>query len=75
MGERIPQCSSSDVIRVFERLGFVVRRKTGSHVILRHPSTKRMVVVPSHSGDLKRGLLFTLLKQAGIDRDLFAGLL
>jgi predicted RNA binding protein YcfA (HicA-like mRNA interferase family) len=71
MGERFPQCSPAEVIRAFERLGFVIRQTTGSHVILLHRGHGRMITIPFHSGDLKRGLLFGLLKQAGIDRDAF----
>jgi len=71
MGERLPQCSSADAIRAFERLGFILQRKTGSHVIMRNPSLNRIITIPFHSGDLKRGLLFGLLKQAGVDREAF----
>lgn len=49
-----------------EKLGFVSRRQTGSHVILRHLETKRIAVVPIHARDIKRGLLFGILKQANI---------
>ncbi len=71
MGERLPSCSSADAIRAFEHLGFVIRRTTGSHVILRHPSERRMITIPFHAGDLKRGLLFGLLRQANVDREAF----
>jgi len=49
-----------------KRAGFEERRQTGSHIILRHPETKRMAVVPNHSGTLNTGLLHSILKQSGL---------
>lgn len=60
-----------EFVRALEKLGFVVRRQTGSHLILRHLDTKRTVSIPMHAGDIKRGLLFGLLKQGDIDREKF----
>ncbi len=67
MSTRLPQVRPKELIRVLERLGFVLRRQTGSHAIFRHPETKNIAVVPMHPGDIKRGLLRGILKQAGID--------
>jgi predicted RNA binding protein YcfA (HicA-like mRNA interferase family) len=60
-----------ELIRALEKLGFVVRRRSGSHVILRHPVTKRMAVVPLHAAEVKRALLFGILKQSGISQEQF----
>lgn len=59
------------MIRALERLGFRNVRTTGSHVYMYHALTKRLTSVPSHAVDLKRGLLFGILKQAGISIDEF----
>ena len=69
MTDHFPQLKVTEIVRAFERLGFVFRRHTGSHMILRHPITRRTVSIPVHAGDIKRGLLFGLLKQSGVDRD------
>lgn len=69
MSDRLPQVTPHELIRALERLGFVIRRKTGSHSILRHPETKRIAVVPLHARDIKHGLLFGILKQAGITKE------
>ena len=69
MSERIPQLTPQELIRALERLGFVRRRQTGSHVILRHSVTKRIASVPFHARDIKRGLLFGIFKQAGISHE------
>lgn len=66
MAERLPQITSREMIRTLERFGFSIVRTSGSHVILFQAETKRLVSVPFHSKDLKRGLVFGLLKQAGI---------
>ncbi|MBI2551666.1 type II toxin-antitoxin system HicA family toxin [Candidatus Uhrbacteria bacterium] len=71
MGGRLPQLKALEVIRALERLGFAFRRQTGGHVILRHPITKRIVSVPSHDGDIKRGLLFGIIKQDVVEKTQF----
>ena len=63
------------MLRVLEGLGFIIRRQRGSHLILRHPQTKRTTVIPMHAHDLSRGVLFSILKQAGISQDQFRMLL
>lgn len=71
MGQRLPQVTSKEIIRALERLGFVVRRQTGSHIILRHPVSQAIATVPFHNRDIKRGLLFGIIKQAGITQQDF----
>jgi predicted RNA binding protein YcfA (HicA-like mRNA interferase family) len=61
-------------VRALERGGFV--RVTGSHHIYEHPARPDQIVpVPRHGRDLKRGTLLNILKQAGLSKDEFAGLL
>jgi predicted RNA binding protein YcfA (HicA-like mRNA interferase family) len=62
----IPQLKPRELIRALERNGFIIRRTTGSHVILHHPETGHITSVPYHSGDVKRGLLFAIVRQAGL---------
>lgn len=69
MSDRLPQLKPQELIRALEKLGLIVRRQTGSHVILRHPVTKRIASIPFHARDIKRGLLFGILKQAGISQE------
>lgn len=59
----LPRVSGREAIRVLEKLGFVVRRQRGSHVILRRGSVG--CVVPDHK-ELKTGTLHGVLKQAGV---------
>lgn len=69
MPERLPQIKPKDLLRALEKLGFVIRRQTGSHIILRHSETKCITCIPLHAKDIKRGLLFGILKQAGISKE------
>jgi predicted RNA binding protein YcfA (HicA-like mRNA interferase family) len=71
MGDRLPQVKPKQLIRALERMGFILRRQTGSHAIFRHPETKNIVVIPIHPRDIKRGLLYGILKQAGISEQDF----
>lgn len=71
MSERLRQVSASQLLRALEQLGFVLRRQTGSHCILRHKLTHCIISIPMHSGDIKRGLLFGILKQARVSKKEF----
>ncbi len=57
--------SGKDVISIFEKLGFVVNRTKGSHVVLRrmHFGNKQTLIIPKHN-KLKTGMLRALYKQA-----------
>ena len=63
---RPPQVNARRLLAALQRAGFEVRRQTGSHVILRHPESKRMAVVPQHPGALSPELTISILKQAGL---------
>lgn len=64
----LPRVSGRETIRALEKLGFVVIRQRGSHVILRRGSTG--CVVPDHK-KIKTGTLSGVLKQAGVSADEF----
>ena len=76
MTGRLPALTPRKVIRAFERAGFVLVRVTGSHHLYEHPERLgRIVPVPLHPGDLKRALLKTIIKQAGLTEEEFLELL
>ncbi len=64
-----PSLTSKDVVRILKRKGFVPDRSRGSHQIWLHPVSRRRAVVPMHKKDLPAGTLYSILKQAGIDKD------
>ena len=59
------------VVRFLKRRGFVEKRQSGSHLVLQHPLTKFRTVVPMHPGDLPKGLLHRILKDAGLSLEDF----
>lgn len=65
---KLPVVSGAEVVRALQRLGFVVVRQRGSHIVMRRGSSG--CVVPNHA-ELKTGTLSGVLKQAGISSDEF----
>jgi len=59
----LPHVSGDAAVRALLRLGFVVARQRGSHVVLRRGVAG--CVVPMHR-ELKLGTLAGVLKQAGL---------
>ena len=70
---RLPVCSGAAAVKAFRRLGYEVDHQTGSHIILRHPSQRRLTV-PNHR-ELAKGTLRALIREAGLSKEQFAGLL
>lgn len=60
--------TGAEAARVLRRLGYQVRRQTGSHLILRREN--RTVVVPQHK-PLKPGTLRGILEQADVELEEF----
>lgn len=69
----LPVCSGADAVRAFHRLGYEVDHQTGSHIILRHPSQRRLTV-PNHR-ELAKGTLRALIREAGLTKEQFTDLL
>ena len=65
---KLPVVSGAEVVHALERLGFVVARQRGSHIVMRRGSMG--CVVPNHR-ELRIGTLAGLLKQAGVSPDEF----
>ena len=73
---KLPIVSGREAIRAFERLGYQVVRRRGSHVRLRHPTEPRRkpLTIPDHK-TIKPGLLRHLIADAGITVEEFVKLL
>jgi predicted RNA binding protein YcfA (HicA-like mRNA interferase family) len=62
-------------IKLLNMIGFASVRQRGSHVVLKHPDG-RVVVVPVHPGeDIRRGLLFKIMKDVKMTKEEFLKLL
>ena len=60
-----------EVIRILKKLGFIAKRQTGSHLIMYRSSDKKIIPVPIHNKDLRRGLLKSIIKQADSTEEQF----
>lgn len=54
------------VLKILKKDGWMETETRGSHIQLEHPIKSGKVTVPSHSGDLAKGTLNNIFKQAGI---------
>jgi predicted RNA binding protein YcfA (HicA-like mRNA interferase family) len=54
-----------EALRLLRNDGWLVYDQSGSHV--QTPGEKGRVTVPNHKGDLKKGTLHSILKQAGLE--------
>jgi predicted RNA binding protein YcfA (HicA-like mRNA interferase family) len=66
MPQRLPALRASIIVKALERAGFVVKRQTGSHVILTRAGLRRPVVVPMHRRELPRATVRDIITQAEI---------
>jgi predicted RNA binding protein YcfA (HicA-like mRNA interferase family) len=66
--------SGRDVRAALEQIGFVFRRQTGSHMILRREQPYGRIVVPDHR-PVRLGTLRRIITDAGLTVDQFVDLL
>ena len=69
---KLPLLSWREVIKALNKIGFVVARQKGSHIIL--VKDDRVVPVPRHD-QIKRGLLLEIIAEAGMTKEEFLKLL
>ena len=62
MSPKLPQVSGAAVKRALEKAGFVKVSQSGSHVKMKHPDG-RVVIIPMHR-ELKKGTLRSIMRQA-----------
>ena len=57
-----------EVLKILHKDGWreVEARTKGSHIQLKHPSKNGKVTVSNHKGDIARGTLNSIYKQAGL---------
>jgi predicted RNA binding protein YcfA (HicA-like mRNA interferase family) len=58
---------ANDLVRILEDDGWYSTGQSGSHRHFRHAKKPGLIVVPMHAGkDLGKGLVHSILKQAGL---------
>jgi predicted RNA binding protein YcfA (HicA-like mRNA interferase family) len=56
-----------ELMQLLEKDGWVMVRKSGSHIIMIHSVKAGRIIIPFHSGkEVKKGLLIAIIKQTGI---------
>ena len=69
----LPIISGDEFVKAVRKIGYDWDHTEGSHMILLHPSGRR-ISVPRHA-ELGRGLLRALIRDAGLSREEFIRLL
>ncbi|MCC7448426.1 MAG: type II toxin-antitoxin system HicA family toxin [Anaerolineae bacterium] len=71
---KLPRISGRTCVKALAKIGFVVVRQSGSHIILVRSDPPAQVVVPNHT-ELDKGTLKNILRQAGLTVQQFIELL
>jgi len=74
MRKKLPLVSGQQAVRAFEKAGWIVERRHGSHVILKKPGVVYNLSIPNHT-QLKRGTLRSLISKAELSVEEFVQLL
>jgi len=70
MPQKLPVISGKAAVKAFTRAGWHLDRISGSHAILRKEGSTITLSVPLHP-EMRKGLLRSLIKDAGIDLEEF----
>lgn len=71
---KLPVVSGSECIKALAKIGFVIVRQRGSHIVLVRENPKNTVIVPNHK-ELDRGTLRAIIRQADLTVEEFVQLL
>jgi predicted RNA binding protein YcfA (HicA-like mRNA interferase family) len=69
----LPVISGREAVKALQKIGFILHRQKGSHMILYH-ANGRHLSIPDHK-ELDRGTLRALIRGAGITVEEFVALL
>jgi len=53
--------------KILQKNGFEAIRQSGSHRTYYNSDTRKQLVVPIHAGEMPKGLLSKMMKQAGLE--------
>lgn len=53
-----------EVVSILQKLGFLKKRQTGSHLVMFNPESQIIIPVPMHTKDVRNGLMKGIIKQA-----------
>jgi predicted RNA binding protein YcfA (HicA-like mRNA interferase family) len=73
--KKITPIHYQDLIRVFERAGFTIKREKGDHIVMTKPGVKRPVVIKSSPRLVPVTHIRTNMTTAGLNRESYFHLL
>ena len=71
---KLPRVSGRECVRALEKIGFYLRRRESSHMIMRRDQPFAQVTVPDHA-ELDKGTLRGILRRAELSVEEFTKLL
>jgi predicted RNA binding protein YcfA (HicA-like mRNA interferase family) len=71
---KLPVISGTECVKALEKVGFLLDRQRGSHMILVCEDPKTTISVPNHK-ELDRETLKAIIRQVGLSVDEFIALL
>ncbi|MEW6194201.1 MAG: type II toxin-antitoxin system HicA family toxin [Bacteroidota bacterium] len=69
----LPRVSGKDCLKALNKFGFYLKRREGSHMIVRKDNPFVQLVIPDHK-KLDRGTLRAIIPQSGLTIDEFKSL-
>ncbi|MFH1148873.1 MAG: type II toxin-antitoxin system HicA family toxin [Actinomycetota bacterium] len=66
----VPVLGPGEVVKAFERLGWEVTRRRGSHIILTKVGHRATLSIPNHP-EIARGTLRSLIRYSGVSLEEF----
>ena len=72
---KLPVIKPKQLVKVLEKKGCVFKRQTGSHRIFYYPEKQKIITLPTHAKDLKKGLLHSIVKELDLSVEEFVKLL
>jgi len=69
---KFPGLSGADIVSALQKLGFVIARQSGSHIVMKRNG--QGCVVPNHK-EVKVGTVNGVLRQAGVSAQEFQNVL
>lgn len=64
MSAKLPVVKPKQAVKILLKIGFIKKRQTGSHLIM--SKSGKIVPIPIHTKDLKKGVLKSIIKQSGL---------
>jgi len=72
---KLPAIKPKQLVKVLEKKGCIFKRQTGSHRIFYYPEKQKIITVPIHAKELKKGLLHSIVKELDLSVEEFIELL